>query len=155
MHYQETDMSAGISTDRELRRLSRRFVSETSAFLSDNWCVERRWWPLRDGCAGGTAISTCGAGAEPPRVRVQTVGPDDFGLVHFLSPASEADGAALAETHLFVAVPLTRSPVPGAAFPEAIVQDPQEKEQWPIWVPDTAAPRRAASRPPVRVPVAR
>src|SRR3982750_4728632 len=42
------------------------------------------------------------AAPEPPRVRVQTVGPDDFELVHFLSPASEADGAALAETHLFV-----------------------------------------------------
>jgi hypothetical protein len=138
-------MSAGISTGRELKRLSRRFVSETCAFLSDNWYVERRWWPLRHECAGGTAVSACDATAGSPRVTVQTVGPDDLEVVHFVSTASEAVAAEVSATYLFVVVPFTGTPLPEAPVRAAAAQDPpEEEEQWPIWVPETIAPSRVA-----------
>src|SRR5215207_5096370 len=43
----ETKMEETSLADGDLTRLAQRFVAETCGFLTENWNVQREWWPLR------------------------------------------------------------------------------------------------------------
>jgi hypothetical protein len=146
-------MPQASAIDRDLTLLARRFVSETCEFLTENWNVQREWWPLRSGSRAAAPVSASGATHDEPP-------PEVLRAVHVVSlhvDPSDAQETGLAGTHLFVLVPCaSRIGMTGASIRTVIAQGrvDENDHDWPIWVPETIVPRGAPARPPVRLPVA-
>lgn len=145
------------TTKTDFCELSRRFVAETSDFLTENWDVERVWWPLRAG--GG------GAGAGHPESAADAATPEWASAADLTAvpaaPAGQSPAAAptpvTAEVRgcnvpqLFVIVPAdtvvgTSVLCTAVNAAQRNARDADEHDpDWPIWVPEVFA---ALRRPP-------
>ena len=130
------------TTDRDLAGVAHRFIAETCDFLSENWNVQRRWWPLRGGSVTRAPAAESGTHVKVLRVvHVVAVRPEQL----------RVDDVGLADAHLFVLVPCARwTDSPEAGVATVIAQAPTDDDAgpWQIWVPETIVPPGARLRPP-------
>jgi hypothetical protein len=155
---QEYYMTEAPARERDLALLTRQFIAETCDFLTENWNLRRKWWPLRSGGRGGRQTSTCDvrqvdvpeAPASADVLRVLQV-------VSMHADAVDVNEIGLAGTHLFVFVPCGgRIGVTGPCTQTVIAQAADELEDgWPIWARETILPPLERVYRPARLPVAK
>ena len=143
-------MEETFSTDGDLTRLAQRFIAETCVFLSENWNVDREWWPLRAGGRCGAAVG----GGEPGidrRPEGFAPAPEVLRAIRVVSlgltRTSDHD-IGLADTQFFVLVPCaTWTGTADEQVRAGIALSPADDDEEPmeIWVPDTLGPPRITS----------
>src|SRR5688500_7304390 len=140
--------------DGDLTRLAQRFVAETCDCLTENWNVQREWWPLRPGSHSGPPVAGCGSSIDR---RAETFGaaPEVLRAIRVVSlglTRTDEHDIGLADTQFFVLVPCARwTDVPNPQVRHLVAQSPSAEAEDPMesWGPATPRPPRPAGRRPV------
>ena len=143
-------MEENFSTDGDLTRLAQRFIAETCVFLTENWNVEREWWPLRPAGRSGPPVAGCGSSIDR-RAETFAPAPEVLRAIRVVSlglTRTDEHDIGLADTQFFVLVPCaTWTGTSDEQLRPVLALSPADDDEEPmeIWVPDTLRPPSIAA----------